>query len=470
MSEQSKNCHYAIVIPAYNEKATIRNVTLQCLKHCNNVIVVDDGSSDSTLTELEDIPVTLIKHDQNQGKAASLWDGFMAALNGNIEFIITLDADGQHAPDNIELLIEKNTIYPNQIIIGARLADKSAIPAKRYYANKIANFWISWAAGYPISDSQSGFRLYPRALFDNLKISTSKNNSFVFESEIIIKAAQRGILSQAVAIPAVYEENARPSHFRGVRDISLITIMVAKSLFSQALYLPGLYRSFIKPRLLPSNDNKLDYDGYLMMLFSLILMILTSGFSLLLSWIYVLQIARRLPEAVTPGSVLLVPGKQLDNNQPDQDYIARLQTASRLLNDKIVNHVYILGGKTNSCNISEASVGKNYLVQQGIATECIFVEEESHNTLENLKRFFILSNYKDQNVLLISNHYHLARCKVTAKGFTNNIQVYPAEEKFNLTLLNLFKTIKEAFYLHWYLSGKYWANISNNKRMLDRLH
>ncbi|RUA06011.1 MAG: glycosyltransferase family 2 protein [Gammaproteobacteria bacterium] len=242
--------NFAIVIPAYNEEKTIRDVVQRALKQCKQVIVVDDGSNDNTILELKGLPIDLIEHKMNQGKASSLWDGFQLALKKEVDFIVTLDGDAQHAPEDTGLLIDKRLKYNHHIIIGARLADKDSIPAKRYYANKIANFWIAWAAGYPISDSQSGFRLYPANFLKKLKISTSKNNSFVFESEIIIKAAQVGIISQSVPIPAVYREDARPSHFQGVRDITLITLMVAKFLILRGVYPQGLYKSAIKPMIL----------------------------------------------------------------------------------------------------------------------------------------------------------------------------------------------------------------------------
>ncbi|CAC9601467.1 FIG143263: Glycosyl transferase [Bathymodiolus heckerae thiotrophic gill symbiont] len=242
--------NFTVVIPAYNEEKTIRDVVERALKQCEMVIVVDDGSSDETISELKNLPIDLIKHKTNKGKAASLWDGFQFALKNKIDFIVTLDGDAQHAPEDIGLLIDDRDRYQNHIIIGARLADKGAIPAKRYYANKIANFWIAWASGYPISDSQSGFRLYPVSLFNNLKISISKNSSFIFESEIIIRAAKKGIYSHAVAIPAIYRDDARPSHFQGVRDVTLITLMVGKSLISRGMYPQGLYRAVIKPAVL----------------------------------------------------------------------------------------------------------------------------------------------------------------------------------------------------------------------------
>jgi len=246
MRKINKTDNFAIVIPAYNEEATICDIVKRALEQSNNVIVVDDGSADKTVNEVNGLPITLIKHEINKGKAASLWDGFIAALDMGVDTIITIDGDGQHAPEDIPLLIAKAEAFPKDIIIGARLADKYAIPAKRYYANKFANFWIAWAAGYPIADSQSGFRLYPKALFENLKISIQ--HSFVFESEILIKAAQLGVYSHPVKIPAVYKKGARQSHFRGVHDITLITKMVAKSLFKRGMFLPGLYHSCIQPK------------------------------------------------------------------------------------------------------------------------------------------------------------------------------------------------------------------------------
>lgn len=243
MVEKEAYSQLAVVIPAYNEVATIRGVVERALSYCGNIIVVDDGSKDGTSAQLDGLPITLIRHDNNRGKAASLWDGFHLAMFQKAEHVITLDGDGQHAPEDIPLLLAQAEVNPGQIIIGARLADKAVIPFKRYAANRFANFWIAWAAGYHIRDSQSGFRLYPVNLFRALSISTSRHASFVFESEILIKAAERGIYSQAVKVTTLYPPNARPSHFRGVRDIALITCMVTRHLLIRGLYLQGLYRS-----------------------------------------------------------------------------------------------------------------------------------------------------------------------------------------------------------------------------------
>ena len=460
---------FAIVIPAYNEEATIHDIASRALAVANIVIIVDDGSSDRTIAELADLPVTLIKHAENQGKAASLWDGICTARQHEVDVIITLDGDGQHSPEDIPLLLAKYQQHPDHIIIGARLADKAAIPAKRYYANRIANFWIAWAAGYPIKDSQSGFRLYPARLFDNLSIPIGKTSSFVFESEILIKAAQKNIYSHPVTIPAVYAANARPSHFHGVRDITFITLMVAKFLLRHFLFLPGLYRSAIKPLLPTLPDNTIDTDGIAMLLLSTLLILLSGGITFSILLLYILKQAVFCSINTTHQHLLLVFGKRLQNNHADEEYLARLHRAKVLLDNDSNTQVLILGGQTGSASITESQVGKEYLLQQGIAEQRIQTEGRSRNTLENLKEARKLYAEEVMDATLISNRYHLARISSMARGFGLRIHCCAAEADFHLSPLVILKLLIEAFFLHWYFTGKYWARLTSNRRMLDRI-
>ncbi len=236
---------YAVVIPAYNEAATIRVVAERALEQCEQVIVVDDGSVDETVAELQSLPITLIQNKQNMGKAASLWSGMQEALANNVDGVITLDGDCQHRPEDIPKLIQLAADNPEMIIIGSRLHDKESIPVSRYRANRFANFWIAWASGFPIEDSQSGFRYYPASLLKTINLDTSRDKSFVFESEILIEAGARGIRTKAVQIPAIYSKAMRPSHFQSVKDIMRITKMVAGRLFRKGMNLPGFYRVII---------------------------------------------------------------------------------------------------------------------------------------------------------------------------------------------------------------------------------
>jgi glycosyltransferase involved in cell wall biosynthesis len=232
-----------VLIPAYNEAATIRDLAERALKIVPNVVVVDDGSQDATVSQLKDLPITLLRNERNLGKAASLWKGFEHALVHGAQFIVTLDGDGQHSPDDIGPLLNTAQQFPDSIIIGARLHDKKNFPARRYYANQFARFWISWAAGYPIADTQSGFRVYPATLLKRLTRRDVSWNGFVFESEILIAAGKLGVESVAVAIPGIYPKQARASHFRPVRDIARIVLMVGGRLLRRGMYPAGLWRN-----------------------------------------------------------------------------------------------------------------------------------------------------------------------------------------------------------------------------------
>ena len=236
-----------IVIPAYNEVGTIRELALKALKIVPDVVIVDDGSTDSTAGQLQDLPVIVLSNERNLGKAASLWKGFDHALAQGAQLVVTLDGDGQHQPEDIPRLLYMAERLPQNIVIGARLHDRKNFPARRYYANQFARFWISWAAGYPIADTQSGFRVYPASLFSKLSRRDVAWNGFVFESEVLIAAATLGVRSVAVAIPGIYPKEARPSHFRPVADIARIVFMVAGRLLSRGMHPMGLWHSLNLP-------------------------------------------------------------------------------------------------------------------------------------------------------------------------------------------------------------------------------
>jgi glycosyltransferase involved in cell wall biosynthesis len=233
----------AVVIPAFNERPTLRSVAMGALAHLPLVIVVDDGSTDGTADAVAGLPVILLRNAHNCGKAASLWRGAHEALERGATAVCTIDGDGQHDPSDMPRLLSAHLDAPASIVIGSRLHSGAIIPSSRYRANQIANFWIGWAAGYKIADSQSGFRVYPGALFRNSRARHDRWASFVFESEILIEAAGLGIQATCVPISVTYENSSRASHFRPVVDISRIVRMVAGRLLARGLYLPGLWRS-----------------------------------------------------------------------------------------------------------------------------------------------------------------------------------------------------------------------------------
>lgn len=236
---------FAIVIPAYNEAATIRDLAERALLHGKAVIVVDDGSRDGTARALEGLAVQLLRNEENQGKAAALWRGAQAALANGVDAVITLDGDGQHVPEDIPRLIAVAQQNLGSIVIGARLADRHAIPKLRYFANRAAVFALSWACGQRLDDSQSGFRIYPAELFRKLVTPHDRPHSFVFESEVLIEAARLGHRCVMVPIAAIYRPGARASHFRHL-DTLRIARMVAWKLLLRGFNLRGFYRAFLK--------------------------------------------------------------------------------------------------------------------------------------------------------------------------------------------------------------------------------
>jgi glycosyltransferase involved in cell wall biosynthesis len=249
-----------VVISAYNERETIRDVTVGALQQIGKVLVVDDGSTDGTSAALDGLSITLLHNVQNSGKAASLWRGFTHALDEGAASVVTLDADGQHAPEEILKFVSAARSFPEHLIIGTRRRKQRRARLSRYLANCVADFWVSWASGAPFSDSQSGFRLYPASLLRRVDINHGKPRSFVFESEILIEATRLGYRSIAVPIDMLPRGGTRRSHFRPILDVVRITQMVAWKLISKAMFPTGLYRSLFTQPLrsqpdLPSDES-----------------------------------------------------------------------------------------------------------------------------------------------------------------------------------------------------------------------
>jgi len=234
-----------VVIPALNEERAIRAVVEDARAQGVRVIVVDDGSSDRTSDVIADLPVECLRHDQPLGKARALLDGFRRALELGAGGVLTMDGDGQHAAADLPRLLAAAAKYPDHIVIGARLLSRDAAPGRNRFGNQQADWWVSWACGQRIVDSQSGQRYYPRAVVElALKLPDA---GFVFESEILIEAARHGIRTVSVPIMTRYEEGRRASHFRPWRDVSRITRMIAWRLIRGGLMPLNYWRARTVP-------------------------------------------------------------------------------------------------------------------------------------------------------------------------------------------------------------------------------
>ncbi|MGA9335814.1 MAG: glycosyltransferase family 2 protein [Rudaea sp.] len=230
-----------VVIPALNEARAIREVVRDALSYCERVIVVDDGSSDGTSDAIADMPVERIRHEQPQGKASALLEGFRRACEMNCDGVLTMDGDGQHAAADLPRLLAAAAQYPGNIVIGARLLGRDNTPGKNRFGNRQADFWVSWACGQHVVDSQSGQRYYPRAVLE-LALSLP-HGGFVFESEILIEAAHHGIRTVSVPIEARYAHDRRASHFKPLRDVTNITRMIAWRLICGGLMPRNFWRA-----------------------------------------------------------------------------------------------------------------------------------------------------------------------------------------------------------------------------------
>jgi glycosyltransferase involved in cell wall biosynthesis len=233
----------AIVIPAYNHGTKVRGVVEKCLQLRVPVVVVDDGSTDSTPSVLASLSrITVIRHGKNQGKGASLLTGFAAALRF-ADWAITIDADGQHDPDDILSLVSVIGAIPEgqrPLVLGKRIGmGHGNVPWTSRWGRRFGNFWVWASCGRWLSDSQSGFRVYP--LPETLGLGT-KTRRFQFEVEVLVWAVWRGIPIVETPVRALYgSPGERVSHFRPWLDFWRNTLTFAR-LIAIRVFIPSRLR------------------------------------------------------------------------------------------------------------------------------------------------------------------------------------------------------------------------------------
>jgi glycosyltransferase involved in cell wall biosynthesis len=237
----------AAVIPAHNEVRTIRPLVEAVRGQVATVIVVDDGSNDGTGEAVGDLGIHLVRRERAGGKAAALAAGFEAALEAGAERVVTLDGDGQHDPGELHRLLAAADRHPGHLVVGARLRQRHRQPGIRRFANRFADFWISWASGQRLPDSQSGYRVYPAGLLRHVKPSTERRHGFVYETAMLIDGARAGYPAVAVEIESIYRDEARPSYFRPGKDVWEIFLFVFWRILLAGLYPQGLWRMITRP-------------------------------------------------------------------------------------------------------------------------------------------------------------------------------------------------------------------------------
>ena len=192
----------AAVIPFYNESKTINEVIEKTLKQVDYIFAIDDGSTDNSIQKFTSKEnVLLIRNSFNSGKGYALRTGMRSAIDEGFEKIVTLDADLQHNPDEIPLLLSGLKDY--HIAIGNRLSNLCRMPLQRRMSNKITSKLLSIKTGQRIVDSQCGFRAYRSEVINNIK---TEKKGYEAESEILIKSARLGYKIGFVNISTIYGE------------------------------------------------------------------------------------------------------------------------------------------------------------------------------------------------------------------------------------------------------------------------
>lgn len=214
-----------VVIPTYNNGSTIIDVVNRTLKECDDIIVVCDGCTDSTLELLQEIKdIIIVLNAKNQGKGAALKRGFRKAMEMGFSFAITIDADGQHYPEDIPVMLEANIEHPGAIIVGQRKGiDNIERSSGSKFANAFSNFWFCIQTGHRLADTQTGYRLYPLKKLSCLSLLTSRYEA---ELELLVFASWHGVEIISKQVEVFYPpKEERISHFRPVRDFFRIFLL-----------------------------------------------------------------------------------------------------------------------------------------------------------------------------------------------------------------------------------------------------
>lgn len=214
-----------VLIPTYNNAGTLHRVVSDTLSMGADVIVVNDGSTDSTQAILDSFGdrITQVSYSRNRGKGHALKEGFRKALEAGYDYAVTLDSDGQHYPSDLPGFIEAVGCHPGSLIVGERDLSGVDINGKSSFANKFSNFWFCVQTGRRLRDTQTGYRAYPLKRLYGLNLLTSRYEA---ELELLVFAAWNGVKIIGIPINVYYPPQAeRVSHFRPALDFTRISIL-----------------------------------------------------------------------------------------------------------------------------------------------------------------------------------------------------------------------------------------------------
>ncbi len=205
-SSQQSSPKVIAAIPAYNVEQFIGKIVSQAKKYVDEVIVIDDGSTDNTAQVAEMAGAQVVRHQVNQGAGGATKSGFEMAKNKDTDILVTIDGDGQHDPEEIPQLLAPMLSGKVDLVIGSRFLDKhSNIPRYRRFGIGIITSLYNFGAKIKVSDAQSCFRAYSRKAIDTLNIT---ERGFGFSVQLLIQARRQGLVITEVPISCVYHANS----------------------------------------------------------------------------------------------------------------------------------------------------------------------------------------------------------------------------------------------------------------------
>ena len=216
------------IIAAYNEDRFVGSVVIKALRHVDRVIVIDDGSTDHTALVAEKAGAEVIRHERNRGKAEAINTGLTRAREMNASVAVLIDADGQHDPDQIPLLLAPIQSQDVDLVVGSRfLGVRSRIPRWRIVGQHALTVATNIASGVTLTDSQSGFRaLSKRAL---QALAFRPDGGFSIESEMQFLITKHGLSVKEVPVSVTYAEAPKRNPFRhGFQVLNGVIAMVSQ--------------------------------------------------------------------------------------------------------------------------------------------------------------------------------------------------------------------------------------------------
>ena len=222
---------HCVVIPTYNNASTLVEVVAQVFAVCANVIVVNDGSTDSTSQLLQSFPVPdqcrfwVVEYSKNRGKGYALKCGFSKAKAEGFDCAVTIDADGQHYAADICRLVDAYRLcgVSRAMVVGSRDLAADGMPAQNSFANRFSNFWFRLQTGVSLPDTQTGFRLYSLRHLPCMGLLTNRYES---ELELLVFSSWNGVKMISCPVRVYYPPAAeRVSHSRPFWDFFRISVL-----------------------------------------------------------------------------------------------------------------------------------------------------------------------------------------------------------------------------------------------------